>query len=288
MWACSPGEREPVDALDPRDRRPRIVHREAELRVGLAGRDLLVRLAPHVRRHPHQHRLGLSASARPRRSAAPGGRSRRSCPPRSGPRATSSAIASSASDFALPCITIRSGAKPAFSARCSSPPEATSHHRPSLGEQLEHGGAGERLRGEHHVEVRVPCLRAGLRRTPARARADRPRPPRRRGCRTRAPARSCRSRPPPAARARSAGCRAERRPKDSSRSPSRGLSPAGSGRRRTARLRPSPGVGRSHARRPLNPRHASSAPATPPRSRAARCSRPAAPSAPRAPPCCGG
>ena len=30
------GEREPVDAIDPLDRRPRIVHREAELGVRLA------------------------------------------------------------------------------------------------------------------------------------------------------------------------------------------------------------------------------------------------------------
>ncbi len=47
------------------------------------------------------------------------------------PTPPSSAARSSSSDFALPCITIRSGAKPAASASCSSPPDATSHDSPS-------------------------------------------------------------------------------------------------------------------------------------------------------------
>ena len=42
------------------------------------------------------------------------------------PTPASTAAASSACDLALPCMTILAGSKPAFSARCSSPPEATS------------------------------------------------------------------------------------------------------------------------------------------------------------------
>ena len=63
------------------------------------------------------------------------------------------------------------GRKAGASARCSSPPEATSHHSPSCGEQLEHRGAGEGLGGEHDREVLVAAARPAA--TKARARARR-------------------------------------------------------------------------------------------------------------------
>ena len=182
----------------------RVGHREAELRVGLAGGDLLVRLAAHVGGDAHQHGLGAA-----RRSRAPSTQQPLQAvdlvevvdhdqPPRDG----AGAIRSSASDLALPCSTIRSGAKPAASARCSSPPEATSHHRPSCCEQREHRRAGERLGGEHHVEVGVAGLAPGVEERARARRAGRPRRPRRPASRTRARARSCRSRRPPGGRAR--------------------------------------------------------------------------------------
>ena len=43
----------------------------------------------------------------------------------------SNAYRSSASVLLLPCMKMRCGSTPAFSARCSSPPEATSTDSPS-------------------------------------------------------------------------------------------------------------------------------------------------------------
>ena len=209
MWACRPVQLKALDAHDPLDRRGRVGHGEAELGVGLPGGDLLVRLAGDVGRDAQQHRLRGAGPSLPRRrrgARRASSRARRSISSKLSttiaPTRWPRAAASSASDLALPCSTSRSGAKPAASARCSSPPEATSQHSPSLGEQGEHGGAGKRLRGEHHVEVLVAGVAAGLRGTRARGRAGRPRRRRRRASRTRARARSRRS-PPTSRRPRS-------------------------------------------------------------------------------------
>ena len=133
MCACSPRRRSPGDARDPRDRLGRLGHREAELRVGLAGRDLLVRVAADVGRHAR---------------SAPAGRCR--CP--RSPRRTSRSQAVDlveVVDHDQAHAVLQRHAQlglglgvavqhdplgresPAPSARCSSPPEATSHHRPS-------------------------------------------------------------------------------------------------------------------------------------------------------------
>ena len=166
------GEREPGDALDPLDRRRGVAPSRSRTSSRPGPVEIFSCVSPRTSgRDPDQHRLGLRPVRARGGQPLAGGRSRRSCPPRSARPARPAPSRSSASDFALPCITIRSGAKPAFSARCSSPPEATSHHRPSSREQREHGGAGERLRGEHHVEVRVPASAPAC--TNARARARR-------------------------------------------------------------------------------------------------------------------
>ncbi len=64
------------------------------------------------------------------------------------PTPASTAIRSSASDLALPCRYRRPGSNPARSARCSSPPEATSQPEPLLGEDAQDGRAREGLRRE--------------------------------------------------------------------------------------------------------------------------------------------
>ena len=52
----------------------------------------------------------------------------------------------------------RPGSKPARRARCSSPPEATSHAEALLGEDAQHRGAREGLGGEHHLAGAVVDL----------------------------------------------------------------------------------------------------------------------------------
>ena len=64
-----PLQRQSVDALHARDRLRGLGHRKAELRIGLAGGDLLVGRALHVGRHAHQHRL---RGARVGRAGLPG------------------------------------------------------------------------------------------------------------------------------------------------------------------------------------------------------------------------
>jgi len=54
-------ERQALDGLQSRDRLACLLEAEAELRVGLAGGDLLVSLTADVRRHAHEHRLALAA-----------------------------------------------------------------------------------------------------------------------------------------------------------------------------------------------------------------------------------
>ena len=63
MCACRPCSASPSTRLSALDRLGGVGHREAELRVGLAGRDLLVGLAADVGGDPHQHRLAARAVA---------------------------------------------------------------------------------------------------------------------------------------------------------------------------------------------------------------------------------
>ena len=113
-----------------------------------------------------------------------------------------SAMRSSASDLALPCSTIRSGRKPASQREVQLAAGGRVAPQALLREQRQHGAC----RGTPSRRTRRGSPRGRRRgrpaRTLARARADRPRRPRRRACRTRAPARSCRSRRPRDGRAR--------------------------------------------------------------------------------------
>ena len=145
---------------------------------------------------------GRGPPGRRRRSARAAARARRSCRSRSPRGDGAGPSAAPAWDLALPCSSRRSGAKPALSARCSSPPEATSHHSPSPREQLEHGAAGEGLGGEHDLQLLVAAPRRRPPGRPGPVPAGPPRRPRRRASRTRVPARSDRSRRPPGGRAR--------------------------------------------------------------------------------------
>ena len=124
------------------------------------------------------------------------------------PTRSCSAPASSARDFALPCMTMRSAGKPAPSARCSSPPEATSHHSPSCANSSSTAVAGNALDANRTAKSSWRAS-AGRRGTRGRGRAGRPRRRRRRACRTRARARSRRSRRPRDGPARSGGCRSD-------------------------------------------------------------------------------
>ena len=138
--------------------------REAELRVGLAGGDLLVGLAAHVGGDADEDRLGRARPARPRRPGAPAASisSKLSITIKPTP-ALAAPSRSSASDLALPCSTIRSGAKPAFSARCSSP--AGGHVAPQalLREQARARRVqGKALEANTTSKSSCPVSRAGL------------------------------------------------------------------------------------------------------------------------------
>ena len=81
------------------------------------------------------------------------------------------AASSSAIDLALPCTRMRSGEKPAFSARCNSPPEATSHHRPSCASNDMTAVHGNALEANTTWKSRRPASAPAW--TNARARARR-------------------------------------------------------------------------------------------------------------------
>ncbi len=90
-----------------------------------------------------------------------------------------SAIRSSASDLALPCSTSRSGAKPALQREVHLPAGGHVAPQPLLRERAQHGGAGEGLGGEQHVQLRAAWpQRPGPAAASASAQA-RGRPPRR-------------------------------------------------------------------------------------------------------------
>ena len=159
-------QRQPVDAADPLDRRRDLVHREAELRVGLAGGDLLVRLPAHVRRHADQHAAAGASSRQPLETIdlvevvdhdQPDARIERHPQLRLGLRVAVQHDPLGREARVQREVQLAAGGHVA--------PQAL------LREQREHGGAGERLGGEHHVEVLVARLRAGLHEG-ARARAQ--------------------------------------------------------------------------------------------------------------------
>ena len=190
------------------ERPRRLVHREPELRVGLAGGDLLVRIAGHVRGDAHEHGLlgrGVLAGRRPpgrrRRSARAGARARRSCRSRSprgggaGPcaarrgtwRCRAAAAARAGSRRSAPGAARRPRRR-----RTTGPPAANSSSTALQGKALEANTTSSSS---------LPASRRPPGR-PVRAPAGPPRRPRRRACRTRVPARSGRSRRPPGGRAR--------------------------------------------------------------------------------------
>ena len=117
----------------------------------------------------------MSTSWRPRarrRSAAPARSISSKLSITISPTPHSSAIRSSDSDLALPCITIRSGAKPACSARCSSPAGGHVAPQPLLREQRPARPCRERpWRRTPRGSPRARS--AGRHRTNARARARR-------------------------------------------------------------------------------------------------------------------
>ena len=201
MCACSPAARARRRARTRAIASRRLVHREAELRVGLAGGDLLVRVAAHVGRDADEHRLRA-----PRSPSAPVG------------------------DQPLQALDL-------VEVVDHDQPDAVAQRHPQLGLGLgvavQHDPLGREARVQRQVQLAAggdvapqallreqraarpcrgrpwrrtrraksswPASRAGLRRTRAPARAGRPRRRRRRACRTRARARSCRSRRPPGA-----------------------------------------------------------------------------------------
>ena len=178
MCACSPRSSSPstrsIRAIASRD----LGHREAELRVGLAGRDLLRASRPRTSgRDAHQHRLAPRARrARPRRSAAAQALDLVEVVDHDQPDAVASAMRSSASDLALPCSTMRSGRKARaqrevqLAARCDVAPEAllrrTARRTAVQGKAFEANTTCEVARGR---------ARARPRGTRARGRAGRPR-----------------------------------------------------------------------------------------------------------------
>ena len=87
------------------------------------------------------------------------------------PTRASSAIVSSDSDFALPWKTIRSAEKPAFNASQSSPPEATSHQRPSCANSSSTAVQGNAF--EANTTLKSACAASAPACTNARARARR-------------------------------------------------------------------------------------------------------------------
>ena len=218
MCACRPRSDSPSTACSRAIASPRVRHREAELRVGLAGGDLLVGLALDVRRHAHEHRLTPAAI---------------------GERALGHEPLQ-----AVDLVEVVEDDQPHAMA------QRHAQLRLGLGVAVQHDPLGGEAGRERQVQLapgghvapqplaartaparrcrgtpwrRTPRgSRRGRRRgrparRPARARPDRPRRPRRRGCRTPSPARSCRSRRPPGGRARSDGCPAGRRERGSSR-----------------------------------------------------------------------
>ena len=191
-----------------RSPRRRVDHREAELRVGLAGGDLLVRLPASRRASP-----AAAPAARPRSASAPsamscaepldlvevvdhdqparGGAAPCAAPPRTW-RCRAARSARARSPHSAPGAARRRTRR-----RTTAPPAANSASTAVQGNAL-----------DANTTWKSSCPRGPPARRRARARAGRPRRRRRRACRTRAPARSCRSRRPPAGRARSGGCRA--------------------------------------------------------------------------------
>ena len=156
---------------DPLDRRRGLRHREAELRVGLAGRDLLVRLAAHVRRDADQHRPGAL------RRGPLGSQPLEAVDvvevvdhdqADAGARAPSAARRS---DWALPCMHDPLGSKAGAQREVQLAGGGDVTPEALLREQRHHGGAGKRLRGEDDLEVVVAGPRAGLDER-ARARAQ--------------------------------------------------------------------------------------------------------------------
>ena len=145
----------PARAAQPLGRGGRLRQREAELLVGVAGRDGVVGVGLDLGDDAQQHRL------RPAAGASPSSRSISSRLSIATTSRCSTAVRSSPSDFALPCTTIRPGSKPAFSARCSSPAEATSTPRPSSAKIRSTAVQGKRLGREQHA--RAPAVVGGHR-----------------------------------------------------------------------------------------------------------------------------
>ena len=205
MRVQAPSE-SPANALYARDRLARLGHREAELGVGLPGRDLLVRLAAHVGRDAHEHRLlarGAGVAARPARAIRRASRSISSkLSITISPTPARSASASSASDLALPCRTIRSGCEAGAEREVQLAAGGDVAPQPLLPRTARAPRCRERPWRRTRRASRRGRRRGRPPGRPARARAGRPRRRRRRACRTRARARSRRSRRPAGARAR--------------------------------------------------------------------------------------
>jgi len=155
-------QRQPRNVLHACDRLARIGHREAELRIGLSRRDLLVCLPLHVGRDTHQHLL-LGAGA---------GRLVGKQPLQpvdlvevvDGDQADAGAQRHSKLRLGLgvsvehdsPRRESRRQRKVQLAAGGDVTPEAL------LREQSQHGNTGKCLRREHHMQIRVARVAAGL------------------------------------------------------------------------------------------------------------------------------
>ena len=159
-------EVELVGALRPLDRDRGVGRVEPELGVRPAGGDLGMGVGADAGRDAQQDplagaRAGISRSSRSSSTRLSTTMS---------PMPASSAICSSASLLALPCRWIFLGSKPALSARCSSPPEATSQASPSSAKSAQDRSGRKRLGGEVDLEVvgALPRRRARKRRARVR------------------------------------------------------------------------------------------------------------------------
>ena len=199
MWKCSPTSSRCGALGEPLDRLARGLGREAELRVGLPGRDRVVGVAGDARGDPDQHLLPAAAELGrdPLQPVELVAASRARCGRR--PRSSASRSSDVGLGVAVQVDPRRVEAAPQRQGQLAARGDVAG--QPLLGEQPVDRGARKRLGGEQHVEVAV-AGGAAPRRTSAPARAGRPRRRRRPACRTRARARPRRSRRSRAGRAR--------------------------------------------------------------------------------------
>ena len=152
MWMCRPRRSRPADRADAIERGGRVVEADAELRVGLAGRDLLVGVAAHARGDAQQDRL----AARRRPAVSRSRRSMSSAPSMTmWPTPASSDMRSSASSRALPWWTIFAGVKAGAQREMQLARGGDVAAEALLREERHHRGGGEGLRREDDLDVVV-------------------------------------------------------------------------------------------------------------------------------------